>query len=89
MPIMPPRLQWFSLEGSGGKKTPLGRSSSLSCASTMPGCTRTQDASGANFEYRVHVPGEVYLYARADRPAVKARAHASGYQRQPCLRGVG
>ena len=79
MPIMPPRLQWFSLDGSGGKKTPLGRSNAFSLARTTPGCTRTQERLGVDLHDRVHVSGEVDLDARPHGAAVQSRPHAPGY----------
>ncbi len=45
LPIMPPRVQWSWVAGSGPKRSPVSLSSSLRVSNTMPGSTMQVRAS--------------------------------------------
>ena len=87
LPIIPPRLQYSCVEGSGPKVrlNSLARLRSLS--STQPGCTHAYFSCGIDFDNLVQVLGEIHDHGNVAGLSAEAGAAAARQQRRVVLAG--
>ena len=86
LPIIPPRVLWLWVEGSGAKVSRCRSACIRRWSRTVPGWTRASFLAGVDLEDLVEPLGPVHHDGDVAAAAGQAGAAAPGEERAPCLR---